>query len=188
MAVLWQRRQIIQLSGSRVCLPEQWRLCFYGRCQIILAFRLCNDPVRCKEAGIPIGNRVFKTKLELALDIIRQQIENGVSFDYIGGDGYYGNDANLARAIEQMGYLYMLDIHFDQKIFTSQPELIIPECKGTKGPSPKKLKATTPDRSISKYMESLQPNDWEKLEVRNTTKGKLTGEYHFAQVYIWDKI
>ena len=159
------------MVDARLYLPLDW----------------CNDPIRCKEAGIPNGNRVFKTKLELALDIIRQQVENGVSFDYIGGDGYYGNDANLARAIEQMGHLYMLDIHSDQKIFTDQPELIIPERKGTKGPSPKKLKATTPDMTVSKYMESLQPNDWEKIEVRNTTKGKLTGEYHFARVYIWDK-
>jgi SRSO17 transposase len=159
------------MVDARLYLPLDW----------------CNDPARCKEAGIPNENRVFKTKLELALDIIRQQVENGVSFDYIGGDGYYGNDANLARAIEQMGYLYMLDIHSDQKIFTNQPELIIPERKGTKGPSPKKLKATTPDMTVSKYMESLQPNNWEKIEVRNTTKGKLTGEYHFVRVYIWDK-
>jgi SRSO17 transposase len=159
------------MVDARLYLPLDW----------------CNDPVRCKEAGIPNGNRVFKTKLELALDIIGQQVENGISFDYIGGDGYYGNDANLARAIDQMGYLYMLDIHSDKKIYTNQPELIISERKGTKGPSPKKPKATTPDVSVSKYMESLQPNDWQKIEVRNTTKGKLTGEYHFARVYIWDK-
>ncbi len=159
------------MVDARLYLPLDW----------------CNDPVRCKEAGIPTENRVFKTKLELALDIIRQQVENGISFDYIGGDGYYGNDANLARAIEQMGYIYMLDIHSDQKIFTNQPELFIPERKGTKGPRPKKLKATTPDITVSQYMESLQPSDWKKIEVRNTTKGKLTGEYHFVRVYIWDK-
>ena len=26
-----------------------------------------------------------------------------------------------------------------------------------------------------------------KLTVRNTTKGKLTGYFHFANVYIWNK-
>ena len=147
----------------------------------------CNDPDRCKEAGIPNKNRVFKTKLELALDIIVQQIENGVSFDYIGGDGYYGNDASLARAIDQMGYIYMLDIHSDQKIFTRQPDLVIPERKSTKGPSPKKLKATILDISVIDYMKNLQNIDWQEIEVRNTTKGKLNGEYHFAKVFIWDK-
>ena len=159
------------MVDARLYLPLDW----------------CNDPVRCQEAGIPKENRTFKTKLELALDIIRQQVENGISFDYIGGDGYYGNDANLARAIDQMGYLYMLDIHSDQKIFTRKPDLFLPERKSSKGQNPSKLKATTPDMNVSEYMESLQSSDWEKIEVRNTTKGKLKGEYHFVRVYIWDK-
>ena len=159
------------MVDARLYLPEDW----------------CNDPVRCHEAGIPKGDRVFKTKLELALDIIHQQIQNGISFDYIGADGYYGNDANLARAIDQLGYIYMLDIHSDQKIYLDQPELFLPERKSTKGPTPKRLKATTPDMTVSEYMESLHPADWEKIVVRNTTKGKLTGEYHFSRVFIWNK-
>lgn len=159
------------MVDARLYLPEDW----------------CNDPVRCKEAGIPNENRAFKTKLELALDIIHQQIQNGICFDYIGGDGYYGNDANLARAIDQMGYIYMLDIHSDQKIFLNRPELFLPERKSAKGPAPKRLKASTPDMSVSEYMENLQSQNWEKIQVRNTTKGKLTGEYHFARVFIWNK-
>lgn len=160
------------MVDARLYLPLDW----------------CDDAVRCQEAGIPKENRRFKTKLDLALDIIRQQVGNGVSFDYIGGDGYYGNDVNLARAIDQMGYIYMLDIHCDQKIFTQKPDLVIPERKSSKGPSPSKFKATTSDMNVSEYMENLQPSDWEKIEVRNTTKGKLTGEYHFAKVFIRDKI
>lgn len=159
------------MVDARLYLPEDW----------------CNDPVRCKEAGIPNENRAFKTKLELAVDIIHQQIQNGVCFDYIGGDGYYGNDANLARVIDQMGYIYMLDIHSDQKIFLNQPELYLPERKAAKGPAPKRLKATTPDISVSEYMENLESTDWKKIQVRNTTKGKLTGEYHFVRVFIWNK-
>lgn len=159
------------MVDARLYLPQDW----------------CDDPERCEEAGIPEVNRVFKTKLELAEDIIHQQVENGVSFDFIGGDGYYGNDANLARSIDQMGYVYMLDIHSDQKIFTHQPELFLPERKSNKGPAPKRLKASTPDMTVSQYMENLQPGDWKKIKVRNTTKGKLTGQYHFARVFIWNK-
>ena len=86
-----------------------------------------------------------------------------------------------------MGYIYMLDIHSDQKIFTRQPDLVIPERKSTKGPSPKKLKATILDISVIDYMKNLQNIDWQEIEVHNTTKGKLKGEYHFAKVFIWDK-
>lgn len=159
------------MVDARLYLPLDW----------------CNDPVRCSEAGIPYENRIFKTKLELAVEIIKQQIKNGVSFDFIGGDGYYGNDASLASAINRMGYLYMLDIHSDQKIFIQQPDLVLPERKGTKGSIPKNLKATIQDIGLPEYMKSLEDYDWKKIVVRNTAKGKLTGEYHFARVFIWNK-
>jgi len=36
-------------------------------------------------------------------------------------------------------------------------------------------------------MNTLAEYQWQKLTVRNTTKGKLTGYYHFVRVYIWNK-
>jgi hypothetical protein len=33
----------------------------------------------------------------------------------------------------------------------------------------------------------LKADKWQTLKVRNTTKGKLIGEYHFVKVFIWNK-
>gem|GEM_PF-4133422 len=66
------------------------------------------------------------------MNIIDQQVKNGVSFDFIGGDGYYGNDAKLVSAIDQMVYIYILDIHSDKKIFINRPKLFLFERKSTK--------------------------------------------------------
>jgi SRSO17 transposase len=159
------------MIDTRLFLPKDW----------------CDNPERCKEAGIPEDSRVFKTKLELAEDIIRHQIDRGISFDFISADGYYGNDTGFSRTIESLGYVYMLDIHSDQTIYLERPELLIPERKGTKGAKPKRLKATTEAISVSEYLKTLESSQWQKLKVRNTTKGTLTGEYHFARVFIWDK-
>jgi len=159
------------MVDARLYLPVDW----------------CNNPARCDEAGIPKENRTFKTKLELAIDIIKQQVKNDISFDFIGADGYYGNDADFARTIDKLGYLYMLDIHSDQKIYTERPELILPKRKNTRGAPPKRLKATTEDISVSQYLKTLQDSDFQKLKVRNTAKGKLTGDYHFTKVSIWNK-
>ena len=52
----------------RLYLPKDW----------------CNDPDRCKEAGIPESNRIFKTKIEIAYEILKHQIELGTDFDFIG--------------------------------------------------------------------------------------------------------
>jgi SRSO17 transposase len=159
------------LIDTRLYLPEDW----------------CNDPDRCEEAGIPEESRVFKTKLDIAREIIEQQIANGISFDFIGADGYYGNDTNLATYINELGYLYMLDIHADQKVFIERPELVVPARTSVKGRAPNRFIATTEEISVSDYYKTLRTTDWEMIHVRNTAKGKLKGDYHFAKVFIWNK-
>lgn len=159
------------MVDARLYLPKDW----------------CDNPTRCDDAGIPQEKRIFKTKLELAADIIQYLIDQGISFEFISADGYYGNDASLARSIDNMGKLYMLDLHADQTIYLDRPELVIPPRKSTKGKEPQKVKPTTNSLSVKEYHNLLTDDDWSTLTVRNTAKGKLKGDYHFAVVYIWDK-
>ena len=159
------------LVDTKLYLPKDW----------------CNNSGRCEEAGIPKNEMKFRTKLELALEIIKHQTESGVSFDYVGGDGFYGNDASFARAIDFMGLIYMLDIHSDQKIYTEKPELYLPERKSAKGPAPKRLKATTDEITVNQYLKTLKRGDWQTIAVRDTAKGVLKGDYHFKTVSIWNK-
>lgn len=159
------------LVDTRLYLPTSWT---------------SNDQ-RCKRANIPDEERVFKTKQELAVEIIRHQLSMGIAFDYVGADGLYGNDAAFAREINNMGLVYMLDIHTDQQIFIDKPELYLPERKTNKGPSPKKLKASTDHTTASKYISSLEPSHWKAIDIRDSAKGILKGLFHFKMVYIWDK-
>jgi SRSO17 transposase len=156
------------MVDARLYLPKAW----------------CDDKARCDKAGIPVAHRTFKTKLDLALEIIHQQVANGLSFDFIGGDGYYGNDADFASSIDSLGYLYMLDIHKDQKIYLERPDLAVPERKSNRGREPKRLKATTEELSVSKYLQTLGDQDWQRIRVRNTAKGVLVADYHFVKLWI----
>lgn len=159
------------LVDSRLYLPTSWT----------------SDRGRCKEAGIPDGERIFKTKQELAADIIRHQQAMGITFDYVGADGLYGNDAAFAREINNMGLVYMFDIHSDQQIFLEKPELYLPERKTAKGPSPKRLKASTVHTTACKYIGALESAHWNEIDIRDSAKGVLKGLFHFREVYIWDK-
>ncbi len=156
---------------SRLYLPESW----------------CSDSERCDEAGIPETERGFKTKKILALEIIKHQLSLGVSFDYIGADGFYGNDAGFASSIDDLGLIYVLDIHSDQIIFLEQPELILPERMHVKGQTPKRLKISTPGLKVSSYISNLDRSAWKTLEIRQSAKGVLKGKFHFATVFIWNK-
>ena len=71
--------------------------------------------------------------------MILHQLDLGTTFDYIGADGFYGNDCNLARKIDHLGLTYMLDIHSNQLVYLEKPELVLPERKDNRGPKPKRL-------------------------------------------------
>jgi len=111
----------------------------------------------------------------------------GTSFDYVGADGFYGNDNNLARKVDLLGLTYMFDIHSNQTVYLEKPELVLPERKGNRGPQPKRLTVMEKGTKVSEYIQGLDREEWEEIKVRNTAKGSLKGLFHFKQVYIWDK-
>ena len=159
------------LVDARLYLPKSW----------------CDDPERCDIAGIPEEEREFKTKMDLAYEMILHQLELGTSFDYVGADGLYGNDYNLARKVDLLGLTYMFDIHSNQLIYLEKPELVLPEWKGKCGPKPKRLIVREESKKVSDYISGLARDEWEEITVRNTAKGTLKGQFHFKQVYIWNK-
>ena len=158
------------MTDARLFLPESW----------------CKNDLRCQEAGIPKEDRVFKPKWGIAVDIINHQKELGVDFDYVGGDGYYGNSTELAEAIEEMGLAYMLDIHSNLTVYFEKCEIGIPPYSG-KGRKPAKEQPLSEGTRADRYMSGLAEKDWQHIDVRNTTKGKLIADYHFRTVYIWDR-
>jgi len=159
------------MVDAQLYLPQDW----------------CSDTARCDEAGIPQKYRTFKTKTELALEMVQHQAALGTVFNYVGADGFYGNSIDFAEGIDALGYLYMLDIHSNQTIYLEEPGLEIPQKKGRKGRAPTQIQPTVQGMSVRRYMNSLSDDEWKNLTVRNTAKGKLTGDYHFKRVFIWDK-
>lgn len=65
------------------------------------------DKERCRKAGIPKDAMQFKTKPELALDMIDEDILNGVQFDWIGGDGLYGHNYELTNGLDYRNLFYV---------------------------------------------------------------------------------
>ena len=158
------------LIDSKLYLPKSWT----------------SDKQRLAKAKVPLDQRKFKTKQEIALEIINHQIALGTKFDYIGGDALYGADQSLTDAIDAMAIPFLMDIRENQHVYLEQPVIQVPKPKSNRGRKPKKPKPDIEPISVSEYLKTLKPTDFEKLKVRNTAKGKLTCFYHFKTVYIWD--
>ena len=159
------------LVDTRLYLPKSWT----------------DNKERCDQAKIPLDYREFKTKPELALDIIKHQLSKGVTFDYVGGDGLYGNDFKFTQGIDELCLIYLLDIHSDQQVYLTRPQLFIPDRKSNRGRAPKRLKADIDPIKANDYIENLACSQWQKIDIRDSAKGVLKGHFHFKQVYVWDK-
>lgn len=160
------------ISNYRLYLPKEWT----------------DDRERCIKAGIPKDQIAFKTKPELGLEMIKEHIENGVHFDFLNGDGLYGNGYTFSKGVDALGKKYVLDVHNDQRIFLEEPIIAIPEPqKGKKGRKPTLAKTNIRGITVSEYEKTLRKSDYKEIRIRRTTKGWLTALIHVATVWVWDE-
>jgi len=158
------------LIDTSLFLPQKW----------------IDDKRRCDKAHIPESERIFETKPEKALSMIKSNLKLGVKFDWIGGDGLYGHNTELTRGLDKENLFYVLDVHKDELIYLEEPSFSIPPKQGKRGVSPTKIKADKPSIRIDLYCNSLVENQWDKVEVRKTTKGLKFVFVHTVAVWHWD--
>jgi SRSO17 transposase len=160
------------LTNHRLYLPEEWT----------------KDKERCKKAGIPDDRIVFKTKPQLALEMIKEHIEYGVRFDYVNGDGLYGNGYEFSKGLSDLGQKYVLDVHSNQRIYLQKPMISVPEKQeGKKGRKPARLKTNIQGITVSEYYKQLNPSEYSEVDIRKTTKGWLRAKVHIVEIWVWDE-
>ena len=160
------------ISNYRLYLPKEWT----------------EDKERCLKAGLSEEEILFKTKPELGLEMIKEHVENGVHFDFVNGDGLYGNGYAFSKGIDDLGKKYVLDVHRDQRIFLEKPNIAVPEPQqGKRGRKPSLAKTNIPDISVNEYENKLRKADFKEVRIRPTTKGWLTALIHVAKVWVWDE-
>jgi SRSO17 transposase len=153
---------------TRLYLPKEWT----------------DDAQRCNKAGIPASERVFKTKSQLALEIVEQARRNGVRFGWVGADAGYGSGPDFLFALDDAGESFLIDVHKSFVIYEVDPQSTIP------GPSRNGRKArelTSGQQSVEAFVESCSTKDWRLYNVRETTRGSLKLRVLRKSVYVWDK-
>jgi SRSO17 transposase len=68
-----------------------------------------SDPVTALAAGLPPG-LAFRTKGQLAIDVLAGAYADGVTFDFICGDQVYGASTGLREYLEARGQAYVLRV------------------------------------------------------------------------------
>jgi SRSO17 transposase len=157
------------LIDSALYLPQSWT----------------EDKERCRKAKVPKDRMTYKTKVELALDIVKHQLAIGTRFHYIGADGLYGNSYWFQQELDKLQQLFVLEVHSDQYVYAEPPQIYLPEKQGIKGRQPTIYKASGEVRKVSEIGGQID-DQWEKIRLRQTGKGDLNCLGYTQKVYVWD--
>jgi len=156
--------------------------------RLLLDFRLylpknrTDNRSRCDAANIPPEFQRFKTKAELAYDLICQAIEAKIKFSFVAMDGFYGKHPWLLTLIEKKGVTYVADIGSNEHVIIEKPEYGIPPKKGIRGRKPSIIKVLN---TIPVSVEEIQKtiDRWRIIRIRESTDGFL--EVKFTALRVW---
>lgn len=150
------------LIARNLYLPKDW----------------CEDSERCDEARIPLDKREFKTKAQLALELVDQVIGNQIAFSFIHMDAHYGEQPWLLNALDKKLLTYVADIAKDTQVFTEMPKIGIEELGNDQF-------AVSMEGDAYTVQDLLDKNKikFRKLAIRDTQRGKLLVNFAAIRVY-----
>jgi SRSO17 transposase len=157
------------LMDRRVYLPkEEW----------------AEDQARRAEAGVP-QEVVFRTKPELALEMLANACAEGIPIRWVGGDSVYGDNLTFVQGARALGKWYVLDIGCDTLVWTEEPG-VIPASqrqRGKRGRAPSKPEVVGERRRIDTVIAALPESAWQRVTVGEGSQGPLL--YEYAEVGVW---
>ena len=129
-----------------------------------------SDPARCDQAGVPADQREPRTKIELALVLVERQLALGHRFAWVGADAGYGRDLAFCRRLEALQQTFMVDIPSDRQVHLGVP----------------RGQAEDPAPVAVRDLIAGAADQWRRVEVRDSTKGRLTVEAQVHSIWLWD--
>jgi SRSO17 transposase len=153
--------------GIEIYLPEGW----------------AEDDARREEVGVP-GDVGFRTKPEIAYDLIDRVLGHGVEHRAVLGDAGYGDDAEFRKKLRGRREPYVLGVAPSELRAVDASVPIVPPGKGRRGRARKHptFPEGTPVHSPKELAEEV--GEWTTVEWSKGTKGKLSGEFHRFRVRV----
>jgi SRSO17 transposase len=139
------------LVDTRLYLPKEWT----------------KDKARLDKAGVPKAYRAYRTRHQLALEMLEK---NGASLPHrwLAGDDEMGRPYWFRRRLEALGEQYLLAV--PSNTLMRDVEVEPPEYSG-RGRRPQR-----PWQPVEAWSQSLDDKAWDRIDVRDGSKGPLVVE------------
>ena len=103
------------LVDKRLYLPESWT----------------TDDARCPAAGVPEMRRAYRSKTELALEMVEQALVRGhLQAQWVAGDDAFGVSPSFREGLSALGMRYVLDVPASFTVWPEAPQWTSPAYQG----------------------------------------------------------
>ncbi|MFW6152059.1 MAG: IS701 family transposase [Verrucomicrobiota bacterium] len=147
------------LIASDLYLPKSWDA----------------DRDRCKRAGIP-DEITYRPVWKIGIEQIKRAMAQGLRFDYVTYDEEYGKVPEFIFELDGIGQKAIGEVPSNFRVWAKKPA-----CKSNRAEH-----ASHRVDNIASHSPAFYGQSWQKMVIKDTTRGKCIWHVKSAQVYLVD--
>ena len=150
------------LVDKRLYLSESWT----------------SDSGRCESAGVPVERRQYRSKTELALEMLARALERGhLEAVWVAGDDAFGMSPSFRDGLAALGMHYVLDVPGGSTVWPLEPAWTSAEYQGFGRPRKPRLRDGQ-RRTMEQRSNELPGDAWREITVGEGSQGPRS--YRFS--------
>ena len=154
------------LVDKRLYLPESWT----------------SDSGRCDAAGVPAERRRYRSKTELALEMVARALERDhLKAGWVAGDDAFGMSPSFRNGLAALGMRYVLDVPAGFTAWPTEPEWTSPAYQGCGRPRKPKLVGGQ-RQTMAERSDELPQDAWREITVAQGSQGPRTYSFSAQRV------
>ena len=156
------------LVDKRLYLPESWT----------------SDKDRCEAAGVPEERQGYRSKTELALEMLGRVLERGhLRAGWVAGDDAFGMSPSFREGLAAQGMWYVLDVPGGTTVWPLEPAWTSADYQGFGRPRKPKL-VDGQRRTMEQRSEELPGDAWREITVAEGSQGPRSHMFSAQRVRV----
>jgi len=142
---------------------------------------------RCAEKNYVPDEVAFRTKPQIAVELIDRALANGIRVSAWTFDELYGRDGKFLDALEQRGQVFVAEVPIDFRGWVQKPGILRsgPKKRGTQGrakhyPRVARRRPVSEVRNLLTYSPVFREQSWQRYRIKDTDKGPQVWEVKWS--------